>query len=202
MGNTTSALVDKDFASIISNKTRHYKMAARAVHSKSHMTQETEKTLKVLYRYCFYVQLNMLSLFLTSPTVCTENFYQVYTIHANVNGVVLPCWFALFQSKNQQTYQIFFREFTNLLCDTPQDILFDFAIAAMNTMQLLLPNMETKDCSFHLSSNIQKHMQFLGLQDRNKEEPEFALHFHMLAALAFAPENNVTHYLNQLCHSI
>ena len=45
-------------------------------------------------------------------------------------------------------------------------------------------------------------MQFLGLQDRNKEEPEFALHFHMLAALAFAPENNVTQYLNQLCHSI
>ena len=33
MGNATSALVDKDFVSIISNKTRHYKMAARAVHS-------------------------------------------------------------------------------------------------------------------------------------------------------------------------
>ena len=46
MGNSTSALVDKDFASIISNKARHYKMAARAVHSKKHMTQETEKTLK------------------------------------------------------------------------------------------------------------------------------------------------------------
>ena len=44
------ALVDKDFASIISNKTRHYKMAARAVHSKNHMTQETKKTRKGLYR--------------------------------------------------------------------------------------------------------------------------------------------------------
>ena len=33
MGNATSALVDKDFVSIISNKTRHYKMAATAVHS-------------------------------------------------------------------------------------------------------------------------------------------------------------------------
>ena len=45
MGNAASALVDKDFVLIISNKTRHYKMAARAVHSKNHMTQETEKTL-------------------------------------------------------------------------------------------------------------------------------------------------------------
>ena len=48
MGNATSALVNEDFASIISNKTRHYKMAARAVDSKNHMTQETEKTLKGL----------------------------------------------------------------------------------------------------------------------------------------------------------
>ena len=34
MRNATSALVDRDFASIISNKTTHYKMAARAVHNK------------------------------------------------------------------------------------------------------------------------------------------------------------------------
>ena len=59
MGNATSALVDKDFASIISNKTRHYKMAAKAVHSKNHMTQETEKALKGLYKCCSYVKLNV-----------------------------------------------------------------------------------------------------------------------------------------------
>ena len=59
MRNATSAMVDKDFASIISIKTRHYKMADRAVHSKNHMTQETEKTLKGLYRYYFNVQLNV-----------------------------------------------------------------------------------------------------------------------------------------------
>ena len=59
MRNVISALVDKDFASIISNKTRHYKMAARAGHSKNHMTQEIAKTLKRLYRYYSYVQLNL-----------------------------------------------------------------------------------------------------------------------------------------------
>ena len=59
MGNSTSALVDKDFASIISNKTRPYKMAARAAHCKKHMTQETEKTLEGLYRYYSHVQLNL-----------------------------------------------------------------------------------------------------------------------------------------------
>ena len=59
MGNATSALVNEDFASIISNQTRHYKTAARAVHSKDHMAQETGKTLKGIYRYYFYVQLNV-----------------------------------------------------------------------------------------------------------------------------------------------
>ena len=50
MGNATSDLVDKEFASIISNNTRYYKMAVRDMHSKNHMTQEKEKTLKGLYR--------------------------------------------------------------------------------------------------------------------------------------------------------
>ena len=59
IGNVTSALVDKDFASIISNKTRQDKMTARAVHTKNHMKREKEKTLKGLYRYCSYVQLNV-----------------------------------------------------------------------------------------------------------------------------------------------
>ena len=68
MRNAISALVDKDFASTISNKTRHYKMTARAVHSKNHMRQETEKTLDGLYRYYSYAQLNLQSLLLTSPT--------------------------------------------------------------------------------------------------------------------------------------
>ena len=65
--------------------------------------------------------------------VCPEIFYQVYTIHALVNGRALPCLFALWPNKNQQTYQIFFREISHLVPGIPQDILFDFERAAMNT---------------------------------------------------------------------
>ena len=57
--NATSAQVDKVFVSIISNKTRHRKMAARTVDNKNHMTQAKEKTLQGLYRYYSYVQLNV-----------------------------------------------------------------------------------------------------------------------------------------------
>ena len=66
-------------------------MASRAVHSKNHMTQETEKTLEGLYRYYSYVQLNLQSLLLTSPT-----FTGIYSIafafgyFSRVLGVSLP----------------------------------------------------------------------------------------------------------------
>ena len=55
----------------------------------------------------------------------------------------------------------------------------------MNTMQLLSPNVEIKGCFFHLSSNIWKHIQSAGLQERYIEDPDFTLHLRMLAALAF-----------------
>ena len=81
-------------------------------------------------------------------------------------------------------------------------ILADFEQTVMNTIQLLLPNVEIKGCFFHLSSNIWKHIQSAGLQERYNEDPEFALHLRMLAALAFVPENNFIQYFNQLCDSI
>ena len=52
--------------------------------------------------------------------------------------------------------------------------------------------MEIKRCFFDLSSNIWKHIQSAGLQERYNEDPQFALSLQMLAALAFS----------QLCDSI
>ena len=62
--------------------------------------------------------------------------------------------------------------------------------------------MEIKGCFFHVSSNMWKHIQSDGLQERHNEDPQFALHLHMLAALAFVLENNVNKYLNKLCDGI
>ena len=52
--------------------------------------------------------------------------------------------------------------------------------------------MEINRCFFHFSSIIWKHIQSVGLQERYNEDPEFALHLQMLAALAFS----------QLCDNI
>ena len=62
----------------------------------------------------------------------------------------------------------------------------------MNTRQLPWANVEIKRCFFDLSSNIWKHIQSAGLQERYNEDPQFALSLQMLAALVFS----------QLCDSI
>ena len=75
----------------------------------------------------------------------------------------------------------------NLVPGILQDTLFNFERRAVNTIQLPLPNEKITDCFFDLSSNTWKHAQSAGLYNRYKEDPEFALHLRMLAALTFVP---------------
>ena len=44
--------------------------------------------------------------------VCPQVFFQVYTIHAQVNGQVLPCVFSLLPNKVERTYDYFRRLLT------------------------------------------------------------------------------------------
>ena len=57
---------------------------------------------------------------------------------------------------------------------------------------------QMKGCFYHLSSNLWKRIQRLGLQQRYNNKEEFAIFLRMLAALAFVPPNNVIVYYEQL----
>ena len=67
----------------------------------------------------------------------------------------------------QQTYQIFFREASNLVPCSPHDILF--GLSQQRWIRLLILNMEIKHCFFHLSSNIW-HWKHPFLLDSKKGE--------------------------------
>ena len=59
-----------------------------------------------------------------------------------------------------------------------------------------------KGCFFHLSSNLWKHIQSFGLQERYRRTEEFALHLRMLAALAFILPNTVIEAFEELADAI
>ena len=126
--------------------------------------------------------------------VCPQVFFQVYTIHAQINGQVLPCVFSLLPNKAERTYDRLFQEIINLIPnfeDGPMSILLDFERAAMNVAETRLPYSNVTGCFFHLSSNIRKRIQSLGLQDRYNNDEVFALNLRMISAIAFAPPDDV-----------
>ena len=88
--------------------------------------------------------------------VCPTLFFQLYTVHAQNNGRILPCIFRLLPNKFQTTYTEFFVQVRNLAIlhgDGPNAILFDFGQATINAASEEFPQADMKGCFFHLSSN-------------------------------------------------
>ena len=63
-------------------------------------------------------------------------------------------------------------------------------------------NIEVQDCFYHLSANIWKHTQHLGLSQRYNQEEEFALHIRTLPTLAFLPAGDVIEGFEELVDTI
>ena len=134
--------------------------------------------------------------------VCPQIFFQIYTIHAQINGRILPCIYALLPNKTEETYTRLFREVEQHVANSPTDILMDFERAALNSVGQVYPNTEFKGCFYHFSSNIWKHIQNLGLQNPYQDDENFALWLRMLSPLVFIPPNDVIHYFELLIDEI
>ena len=137
--------------------------------------------------------------------LCPQIFYQIYTIHAQINNQIFPIIFGLLPNKTENTYNRFFSEVCNVvrnLGHDPTDILIDFEIAAINAIRTQIPLIQVYGCFFHLCSNIWKHIQDSGLQGRYIAEVDFALHLRMIGALAFVPPNDVVASFDELVDEI
>ena len=53
-----------------------------------------------------------------------------------------------------------------------------------------MPQVQVFGCFLHLCSNIWKHIQSAGLQEQYVGDAQFALHLHMIAAVAFVPPHD------------
>ncbi|KII64995.1 hypothetical protein RF11_05972 [Thelohanellus kitauei] len=118
--------------------------------------------------------------FKSSPAV----FYQLFTLHVCIEGLVAPAAYALLPNKTQQTYQRMLLEFSKLGQFHPESILTDFERAMINAAQLVFPNVSQSGCFYHFSQCIYRQVQVLDLQTDNKVE-EFSLFICMLATITF-----------------
>ena len=106
-------------------------------------------------------------------------------------------------NKNEDTYNRLFEQLfqlVNNLSNGPNDVLVDFERSAINAFQNR--NIEVQGFFYHLSANIWKHTQHMGLSQRYNQEEEFALHIRMLQVLAFLPADDVIEGFEELVDTI
>ena len=79
-------------------------------------------------------------------------YTQLVTIHALVDGVCIPCVYALLPDKNQATYTSLCRELRNININgnieplQPRTILIDFELAVKNALEAVFPGVIVKGC--------------------------------------------------------
>ena len=106
-------------------------------------------------------------------------------------------------NKNEDTYNRLFEQLfqlVNNLSNGPNDVLVDFERSAINAFQNR--NIEVQGFFYHLSANIWKHTQHMGLSQRYNQEEEFALHIRMLQVLEFLPADDVIEGFEELVDTI
>ena len=111
--------------------------------------------------------------------------------------------FSLLSNKNENTYSRLFEqlfELVNNRGNDSNDVLVHFGRSAINAFQNR--NIVVQGCFYHISTNIWKHVQHLGLSQRYNQEEEFALHIRMLLALAFLPAGDVIERLEEQVDTI
>ena len=126
-------------------------------------------------------------------------FTQLYTIHVNHHGHILPAVYALLPNKQEATYTRMLNALAGICPGiSPTSITTDFEHAALNAFRSRFPGARLQGCYFHLSQNIFKHVQHAGLQERYSTDLDFALEVRKLAALAFVPPGDVVDYFELL----
>ena len=103
------------------------------------------------------------------------------------DGHLLPSLFILLPNKYEATYTRMWQN-VQLLCPQadPSEMLLDFEKAAINSFEHTWPNCMVKGCFFHLSRNIWRKVQAVGMQGLYCQNQELAIRIRMIPALAYA----------------
>jgi hypothetical protein len=118
--------------------------------------------------------------------ISPEIFYQVYTIHAQIQSSIVPTIFALLPNKQERTYDRMWHELKELEPSLePTVLMTDFEMAAINSAKTAFPDIQTKGCYFHLGQSLWRKVQDLGLREIYLNNVEVRIATKMLLALAF-----------------
>ena len=103
-------------------------------------------------------------------------FRQLYTLHEDFQGHIMPLAYFLLPLKGQETYTRMF----NLIRDSaaarglvfsPSKFHIDFEKAVIAAIHDIFPTAEVKVCTFHFTQAVWKNTQRFGLSTFYKDDP-------------------------------
>ena len=120
------------------------------------------------------------------------------TLHAQKDGYIFPCVYALLRAKTEETYERMLSELLKLESElNPTSIMEDFEKAAINASESNFLAC-VYGYFFHLTQSIYRRIQANGLATTYQHDRDFALKLGMLPCLHFVPEIDVIDCFNIL----
>ena len=98
--------------------------------------------------------------FKVSPNV----FYQVFTIHALIDGSAYPFIYVLLSDKLEEIYLRVLRKLKEMQPTlNPSSIMADYEKASQNACAIVFPGVQMSGCLFHLGQNLWRKVQEFNL---------------------------------------
>jgi hypothetical protein len=119
----------------------------------------------------------------------------MFTIHANINGKVLPLLYALIPNKKEKSYTKMFNMIKNYV-KAPKSFNCDFEKAILNATKKSFKDVKVNGCFFHLAQNLWRHLQQNGLTDEYNKGKKIYKSFQLLKCLPFLPVADVVDGFN------
>ncbi|XP_028966906.1 uncharacterized protein LOC114828143 [Galendromus occidentalis] len=121
-------------------------------------------------------------------------FAQLYTLHAQYRGQMMPLVYFLLPDKQKETY---IRMFTLLktfavtrhMVFQPPKMQLDFEVSSLKAIEESLPGTEVKGCNFHFSQAIWRKTQQVGLRTFYDNDPSIRSFVKGVMALSLVPEH-------------
>ena len=115
-------------------------------------------------------------------------YTQLYTVHGLNHGRNIIGAYGLLPNKRLDTYVEFLNEVRNLTNQVnPQSVMIDFEQSMIGALDRVYPLVPQKGCLFHLSKNIYRRVQELGLSQLYIADDIFRTNIKMISAISFVP---------------
>ncbi len=120
-----------------------------------------------------------------------NQFFQVYTLHCNINFAYPPFIYFLLPNKTRETYTKMFNILKEGVQQQPNRLLLDNELVVHTAFHEVYPRVVISGCFFHLRQSVQRKVQNLGLKQRLEQDIKFAVLIKSITALAFVPPDQV-----------